>query len=138
MGRVAFFGLLLFCTAGCITTAEPNRPPIQPLPAADGAAMSYKEVMIRARALASTANEAFYIDQWVEVEKAAANLEETAQYIPRSTEIPGARKASLEARSLDLAKAAHALRSAAKAKDEKTTNETMQRINLLVRELRPE
>jgi hypothetical protein len=137
MGRAAFFGLFLFSAAGCITTPEPNRPPIQPLPA-DGAAMSYKEVMIRARALASTANEAFYIDQWAEVEKAAANLEETAQYIPRSTEIPVARKVSLEARSQDLVKAAQSLRSAAKAKDEKKTNETMQRINLLVRELRPD
>jgi hypothetical protein len=48
------------------------------------------------------------------------------------------RKVSLEARSQELAKAAMALREAAKAKDEKKTNETMQKINLLVRELRPE
>lgn len=136
MGRVVILASFSLAAIGCLATPEPNRP-IQPLPV-DGSQMTYKEAMIRARALASTANEAFYIDQWVEVEKAAANLEETAQYLPRSSGIPSARKVSLQVRAQELAKQAQTLRGAAKAKDEKTTNETMQKINLLVRELRPE
>ena len=136
MGRAVVLAMSSLAVVGCLTAPEPNRP-IQPLPV-DGSQMSYKEAMIRARALASSANEAFYIDQWGEVEKAAANLEETAQYLPRASEIPSARKVSLQVRSEELAKEAQALRSAAKAKDEKKTNETMQKINLLVRELRPE
>jgi hypothetical protein len=136
MGRAIFVAFSMFAVAGCLATPEPIRP-IQPLPT-DAGAMSYREVMIRARTLASTANEAFYIDHWSDVEKAALSLEETAQYLPRAAEIPPTRKVSLDARSQELIRQSQELRAAAKAKNEKMTNEAMQKINLLVRELRPE
>jgi hypothetical protein len=44
----------------------------------------------------------------------------------------------LAIRSEDLAKAAQTLREAVKSRDERRTTEVMQRINLLVRQLRPE
>lgn len=121
--------------AGCQVTQD--QKPLPPLKV-DGAALSYKDVIVRARILATNANEAFYVDQWAEVEKAAASLEETAGYLPRSIEIPVSRKASLDTRSDVLVKEAQALRAAAKAKDEQKATAAMQKINLLVRELRPE
>ena len=136
MSRVLVAAIVAIALAGCITTADQNRA-FQPLPT-EGAPLAYKDVIARARALATAATEAFYIDQWPDVVKAATSLEETGQYLPRSAEVPPARKASLDARSDELVKEAQALRDAAKAKDEKKTNASMQKINLLVRELRPE
>jgi hypothetical protein len=136
MRRAVLAAASCFALAGCLATPEPNRQ-LQPLPV-EGAPLNYKDVVARARGIATSATEAFYIDQWAEVEKAATNLEDTAQYLPRAGEIPMARKVSLEVRSQALVKEAQALREAAKAKDEKKTNEAMQKINLLVRELRPE
>ena len=135
MRRTLTFVALATIVAGCQVTPEPR--PLQPLPV-EGPALNYKDVVVRARALATTATEAFYIDKWLEVEKAAISLEETAQYLPRTLEIPVGRKGSLDANSQTLLKEAQALREAARAKDEKKTTESMQKINLLVRELRSE
>src|SRR5262245_50166174 len=122
--------------AGCQLSPDPQRS-LQPLPV-DGPVLTYNEVVQRARAQAMLATEAFYVDQWAEVERAAASLEDTARYLPRSLEIPTAQKGSVDGRSTSLAAEAAALKTAVKSRDEKKTNETMQRINLLVRELRPE
>src|SRR5262245_29880064 len=136
MRRALLAASFCFVMAGCLATAEPRRP-LQPLPA-DGPPLSYKDVVTRARGIATSATEAFYVDLWVEVERSAQSLEETANYLPRAVDIPEVRKVSLEARSQSLVKEAQALREAAKAKDEKKTTEAMTKINLLVRELRPE
>jgi hypothetical protein len=136
MRRTLLAATLCLIAAGCLATAEPRRP-LQPLPM-DGPPLSYKDVVTRARNIATSATEAFYIDLWIEVERSAQSLEETANYLPRAAEIPEVRKVSLEARSQALVKESQALREAAKAKDEKKTTEAMQKINLLVRELRPE
>src|SRR5262245_60588474 len=122
---LAAFSLLL---AGCLATPEPNRP-LQPLPT-DGAPLPFKDVVARARGIATSATEAFYVDQWTEVEKAATNLEDTAQYLPRSADVPAAHKVSLEVRSQTLVKEAQTLKAAAKAKDVNKTTESMQKINL--------
>jgi outer membrane murein-binding lipoprotein Lpp len=132
MRRAAIiFGLLLL--SGCQALQEHNR--LQPLPT-DGPALPYREVVQKSRNLATAATEAFYVDKWSEVELAAVALEQTALYLPRSYEIPEARKTSLDSSVKTLVKEAQALREAAKAKDETKTNETLQRIHLRVRELR--
>ncbi len=126
----------LLLVAGCQAIPDTHRP-VQPLPL-DGPPLSYREVISRARTLATQATEAFYVDQWADVEKAAVNLEDTARYLPKTADVPAVQKTSLEARSQTLVQESLALREAAKSRDEKKTTEAMQRINLLVRELRPE
>lgn len=130
MRRAPILGLLLL--AGCQALTE-NR--LEPLPT-DGPPLLYRDVVQKARGLAMAATEAFYIDNWNDVELAAVGLEQVADYLPRSADIPDDRKASLDASAKNLAKEARTLRDAAKTKDETKTNETLQRIHLRVRELR--
>jgi len=131
--RRALVPIVLVALTGCQTVPEQNR--LQPLPT-DGPPLAYREVVQKARSLATAATEAFYVDKWSEVEVAAVGLEQAALYLPRSSDIPEARQASLDASVKTLAKEAQTLRDAAKAKDENKTNETLQRIHLRVRELR--
>lgn len=136
MGRTTAIFLTTVALAGCQVVPEAPRP-LQPLPA-DGPAMTYREIIHRARSQATLATESFYIDQWQDVDRAAASLEDTARYLPKAIEVPVTQKASLEARSKTLAQEAKALREAVKGRDEKKTTDAMKKINLLVRELRPE
>ena len=99
--------------------------------------MTYRDVIHRARSQATLATESFYIDQWQDVDRAAASLEDTARYLPRAVEVPATQKTSLEVRSQTLVKEAQALREAVKGRDEKKTTEAMKKINLLA-QLRPE
>jgi len=57
--------------------------------------------------------------------------------LPKSTQIPDAFKTKVESESDALRKDAVKLFNAARAKDAPQVNETMQRINLRIRELRP-
>src|SRR5262245_45498922 len=92
--------LAALALAGCQISPEPQRS-LQPLPV-DGPVLTYNEIVQRARSQAMLATEAFYVDQWAEVERAAISLEDTARYLPRSLEIPAAHKASVEGRSTSL------------------------------------
>jgi hypothetical protein len=127
------FAFCLIFIAGCQAIQEQKGA--QTLPT-DGPPLSYREVVQRARGFATTATEAFYVDNWTDVESTATQLEQAALYLPRSSEIPATRKASLDASVKTLAAEAVSLREAAKAKDEQKTNATLQRIHMRVRELR--
>jgi hypothetical protein len=136
MKRATCVGLLaIIVFAGCQTAPEQIKIP--PLPA-EGQPVTYGDVVQRARVLATSATEAFYIDKWGEVESAALGLEQTALYLPKASDVPAARRASLDAQMQTLVRESQELREAAKKSDEKRTNSTLQRIHLLVRELRPE
>lgn len=128
-------------TACCILSAgcalPPERPQLRPLPE-DSPPQSYSELLTRARGQASVANEAFYVNKWSDLEDAAKGLEQTARFLPKAIEIPAKRKDTIPIEAGDLGKDAVKLREAAKEQDVKLTNETLQRINLRVRELRPE
>jgi hypothetical protein len=136
MRRTLWLAAMGFAIVGCQSSNDLRRP-VQPLPV-DGPALAYRDVVSRARLLATQATEAFYIDQWLDVERAALNLEETARYLPRSLDVPSSQRPVIEDRSKTLEQQSLALRDAAKARDEKKTNDVMQRVNLLVRELRSE
>jgi hypothetical protein len=129
--RVAF----LFMLTGCQVTAE--RVAVMPLPE-EGAALSYADVLQRARFQATSANEAFYLDKWTDLQEAAAALEKTARYLPKSSEVPDARKTDLATRVTELTKLTSQLSEAAKGQDVKKANEALQQINLKIRELRSE
>jgi hypothetical protein len=134
MKRALVSTVLLFA-AGC--TLPPERLPLKPLPE-DGAALPYADVLTRARLQAGAANEAFYVDRWADLEDAARGLEQTARFLAKATEVPPKQKDKLPAEADQLGKDAAQLRESAKAQDVSKTNQLLQRINLKVRELRPE
>jgi hypothetical protein len=127
--------LAALLVAGCQLPAD--RLPLKPLPE-DGPPLPYAELLTRARLLASTATEAFYVNKWTDLEDAAKGLEQTAKFLPKSTDVPAKQKDSLPVAAGDLGKEAVQLRDAAKAKNAKDANDILQRIHLKIRELRLE
>jgi hypothetical protein len=133
MRRVFFLGLLLVVTAGCVV--PPERLPLRPLPD-DNPPLVYTDAVGRARSLASAANEAFYVNNWNDLEDSARGLEQTARFLAKATEVPARHKDTLAVEAGDLSKEATKLLEGVKSKDVKLVNESLQRINLKVRELR--
>jgi hypothetical protein len=133
MRRLLVGGLLL-ATASCMM-AEPRSALPPPLPDRV-TALPYGQLLQRARAQAARANEAFYVDNWVDVEEAARGLEQTAQYLIKAEDVPAKHKDTLATASADLGKLAKSLLDAAKVKDSKKTNTLLAQINAKVREMR--
>ncbi|HLW67278.1 MAG TPA: hypothetical protein VKS79_18330 [Gemmataceae bacterium] len=122
----------LVAIAGCALPPEAIK--VKPLPA-DGTGLAWNDMVLRTRTLAMSATEAFYRDEWTSVEAAAKSLEQTALYLPKSPDIPAARKASVEAQTQALMTEAQALQKAAQAKDVDKTNDSLQKVHLRVRAL---
>jgi WD40 repeat protein/tRNA A-37 threonylcarbamoyl transferase component Bud32 len=112
---------------------NPLRPlpePVVPLP--------YIELLTRARTLLTRATEAFYVDHWKDLEEAARGLEQTAIFLVKAVQVPPRLRDTLAVQATDLGKQATRLRDAAQAKDARQANESLQRVNQIVRELRIE
>ena len=118
--------------AGCALPPEAIK--VKPLPA-DGSGLAWNDMVHRARTLAMSATEAFYRDDWSSVAAAAKSLEQTALYLPKSPDVPAARKASVDAQTQALLTEAQALRNAAQAKDVDKTNNSLQKVHMRVRSL---
>jgi hypothetical protein len=118
---------------GCRAAAE--RAVLNPLPE-DAAPLPYADILSRARLQAMSANEAFYVDRWPDVEDAARGLEQSARFLKRATAVPVVRQSDLSLRADHLADDAKKLREAAQVRDVDRTNTTLQRIHLQIRELR--
>lgn len=129
---IGLFGMFLV-SVGC--QLPPERLPVRALPE-DSPPLPYAELLTRARLQSSTANEAFYVNAWAELEDAARGLGQTARFLTKAIEVPDARKETVAADAKSLADEADNLREAAKNHDVKLTNEILQRINLKVRQLR--
>ncbi len=125
--------VLLVVLAGCRLS---EREGLNPLPE-NAPPLEYAEMINRARGQATSAVDAFYIDAWLDLEQAAQRLEQTARLLPKSTHIPEAFKTKVEPEAEQLRQDAVKLLDAARAKNAMQVNETMQRINLRVRQLRP-
>jgi len=125
----------LFLSVGCMI--PPERQPLKPLPD-DGVVLTYADAVARARLQATAAVEAFYVNRWEDLEDSAKGIEQTARFLGKATDVPVKFKDILPVESGDLGKAATQLREAAKAKDVQLTSEILQKINLKVRELRPQ
>jgi len=118
---------------GCRAAAE--RAVLQPLPP-DTPPRPYADLVSRGRLLAMTANEAYYIDNWSDLEDAARGLDQVAHFLKQSTEVPAAHVADLGPRTDKLSEEARQLREAAKARDVSRINSILQRIHQQIRELR--
>jgi hypothetical protein len=133
MARLVPFVFLLLA-AGC--QMPPDRLPARVLPE-DSPPLPYAELLTRARLQSTAATEAFYINQWADLEEAARGLAQTARFLAKALEVPEHHKATLLDESERLGKEADRLREAAKNKDDKQVTEVLQKIHLMVRELRP-
>jgi hypothetical protein len=133
MHRTLLPGLVLLTVFGCQLPAE--RVPLKPLPA-EGPPLPYAELLTRARLQAMNAQEFYYQDKYAELEEAGKDLEQTAKYLPKSTDVPASQKDTLPVTAGDLGKEAVKLREAAKAKDHAKIEESMNSIHRAVRELR--
>lgn len=118
---------------GCAVPAE--RVPLQPLPE-NGQVLPYAELLTRARAQASAANDAYFLDRWGDLEDLAKGIGQTARFMSKAEEVPKKNKDILAEVTGDLAKNAAKLREAAVAKNVKDATEALQKINAKIRELR--
>lgn len=134
MNRARILAFVFLALVGC--QLPPERVPLKPLPV-DGLPQAYADLVDRARAQAMAANEAFYVNNWSDLEDAAKGLELTTRVLDKAADVPAKHKDSLPTEAVDLGKDALQLREAAKAQDVRQTTETLQRIHLKVRELRP-
>lgn len=133
MNRALCLVLFLVPVGGC--QLPPERAALKPLPE-DSGPLPFADLTSRARSQAAAATEAFYDNKWADLEEAARGLEQTARFLGKATEVPAERKESLPAAAEELGKNAATLREAAKDHEVKQANETLQRLNLKVRELR--
>jgi hypothetical protein len=135
MSRAFLPVLFLLASAGC--QLPPEQVPIKPLPE-NGPPETYADLIGRARLQTTAANEAFYVNRWGDLEDAAKGMEQTASHLSKATEVPAKHKDTLPVEAGELGRDAVKLRDAAKAQDVKLATESLQRLNLKVRELRPE
>ena len=133
MHRTVIPGLFLLAFTGCQLPAE--RVPLRPLPD-DAGPIPYAELLTRARVQAMNAQEMYYLNKWQDLEEAAKGLEQTAKHLPKASEIPANQKDTLPVTAGDLGKESANLREAARAKDFKKIEESMNVIHRTVRELR--
>ena len=134
MHRTICAVVFLLGLAGCQLPAE--RLPVAPLP--EEGPIPYADLVTRARLQAGAANEAFYVNKWKDLEEAATSMQKLAGYFGKAADVPERLKDKVPALAADLTKEAGRLREAAQMKDDKQANEVLQRINLKVREMRPE
>jgi hypothetical protein len=128
--------LLLCGTLVLFACAAPGeRVAVQPLPE-KVAPLPYADLLTRARAVATLATEAHYVDRWTELEDAALSLERIARHLPKADDVPAKHKDTLGEYSADLGKAAEELRKAALTRDVKKTTVVVEKINRKVREMR--
>jgi hypothetical protein len=133
MPRLSSLLVLAFLTAGC--RLPPDGESLRALP--ENRLYSYDQLLQRARAQATAAVEAFYVDAWRDLEDAAAALEQTSHFLPRTTNIPASMRDKLVLEAGALHRDADKLGEAARARDVQRANELLQHINLKVRQLRP-
>ncbi len=133
MRASACLGLAMLVVAGCCLPGD--RESLRPLP--EGIELSYNSVIKRARDQASIAVEAFYIDDWRDLEEAAKSLQESARLLRTSQNPPEAFAGKLPAESKVLNQEARILLKAALNKDVKQTNKSLQRIQYKIRLLYP-
>jgi hypothetical protein len=133
-----FWGVpVLVLTLALVSCRLPaDREDLKLLPA-DRPVPEYADIYLRARSQATIALEAFYGDQWKELAEAARALEQSAAFLPMSTAIPADRAPLVKKTADKLLIESKALGEAASAKNVTAANETMQRIQLDIRTLRP-
>jgi hypothetical protein len=133
MKRVPVLFVALSSLSCCLPSEKEALKPLAP----EGRLFTYREIIGRARIQASSATEAFYTDAWPEIEQAAGVLEETARFLPRTTDQPEHLKKELSTKSTSLREEALRLSEAARNKNVQAVTNALQQIHITVRSLRP-
>jgi hypothetical protein len=126
---------VLLGLAGC-AAPETQRAALPPPLPDKVTPLPYSTLLERSRAQVKKATEAFYVDNWTDLDEAARGLEQTAQYLAKAEDVPAKHKDTLVTASADLGKLAGSLRKAAGDKDVKKTTDVLTKIQLQVREMR--
>jgi hypothetical protein len=121
---------------GC-ATAERIVPAPVILPD-DGASVSFVEMHPKLRQLAWKSTEAFYRDDWKDLVETSQGLEKAARLLKASKETPVRLQPTLMSKCDELTNESIQLREASKAAAIDRIGVHLQRINNLVRELRPD
>lgn len=121
--------------AGCHAPDGAERLAVPPVPAAGGP-VTYDQALTRARLQATNATEAFYLDDWDSLGRSADSLGATARMLSAARDVPAGREAELPGSAVQLASLAKQLRRAADGRDIPGSTEQLQRIGLLIRNLR--
>lgn len=125
--------VLAFTPLAC--RLPPEREPLRPLP--EDAAFTYTEMINRARVQFSIALDAFYLDSWKELEEAAQGLEQTARFLPKTSEPPPHLKEDVILKSKDMRNEALKLAEGARTKSIDRCSDALKNLNLQIRALRP-
>ncbi len=127
--------IILAALAPLACSSAPERAPLTPLPD-KVTPLPYAELLTRARSLAARGTEVTFVENWEGLQEVARNLEQTAEYLAKAADVPAKHADTIKTKSADLKKSSRELMAAASAKSEKSTDEALQRINRLVREMR--
>jgi len=127
---------VLTALAGCQVGPEAQRTTLPPMLPDKVTPLPYSTLLERARSQLKKATEAFYIDNWGDLDEAARGLEQTAQYMAKAEDVPAKHKDTLATAGADLGKLAGSLRKAAADKDVKKTTDVLTKVQLKVREMR--
>ena len=131
MLRTLTLPLFAIATAGCCL---PEKEAIKPLP--ENVQMTFDDLLARVRLQVNAAIEAFYIDDWQQLETAAESIEQSARFLPRSTLQPATVKELLTDTAAMMQQGASSLKTAARTKNVEGANSALQRLTLQVRLLR--
>jgi hypothetical protein len=134
MKRMVLLGALTLPVLSC--AVPPDRAPLPPLLPDKVTPLPYAGLLLRARALVSRANDAFYVDNWGDLDEAARGLEQTAHYLAKAEDVPAKHKDTLATLSSDLGKLAKSLSEAATVKDVKKSTDLIAKLSAKVREMR--
>jgi hypothetical protein len=134
MKRILLIGALVLPTMSCQAPGE--RPSLPPMLPEKVTPRPYSELLERAKAQVSRAQDLFYVDNWTELEDAARGLEQTAQYLAKAEDVPAKHRDTLVRMSNDLGKLAQSLREGAVARDVKKTRDVMTQLHGKVRDMR--
>ena len=123
--------LLIFAVA---CTSGPEAVQIPPLPVGDERIV-FLDAVKRIRAHSETATEAFYRDEWDCVAASARRIEQTAKFLPTSTDIPANLGGKVLGETTQLTEEAKRLEAAALRSDAMGVGESLSRIRFRIRTL---
>jgi len=126
----------IIVVVGCATGDRVAAPP--PIIPDDGATISYSDLVGSLRQVAWRATESFYRDDWVTLDDSAASLEKAAKALKQSKNVPPRLQATLVSRCDDLAAESAKVKSAAAARSADLVGGHLQKVHILIRELRPD
>ncbi len=132
MVRQFFLFFCLVLLSGCCIPEQRNAMRMLP---EDFEPQSYDKLLFRIRSQVTLATEAFYKDDWIQLEDVAKALEQTSRFLVKAKEPPEQMKTVLAKQSKILAQEAKELRNAAHNKDVDTIQASLQSIHKNVRSL---